>query len=119
VHLGCAYRIEIGEGTLIASGVTIIRHDHTMPGSGDPRRTLDLELAGASIMIGRNVWLGEQSSVLKGVTIGDGTVVGVHAVVTRDIPARAIAVGIPARVIRYHRVEDALPMQSRRPSSAA
>jgi acetyltransferase-like isoleucine patch superfamily enzyme len=119
VHLGCAYRIEIGEGTLIASDVTIIDHDHTMPGPRDPRRILDMELAGAPIMIGRNVWLGEKSSVLKGVTIGDGAVVGAHAVVTRDIPARAIAVGIPARVIRYHRVEDALPMQSRRPSSAA
>lgn len=51
-------------------------------------------------MIGDRVFLGQNVSVLGGVTIGDGAVIGAGAVVTRDIPANAVAVGIPATVIR-------------------
>lgn len=52
------------------------------------------------VRIGNNVWLGARVTVLPGVTIGDDTVVGAGAVVTRNIPANTIAVGNPARVIR-------------------
>lgn len=52
------------------------------------------------IRIGSNVWIGFESCVLPGVTIGDGAVVGARSVVTEDIPARAVAVGNPARVVR-------------------
>ena len=55
----------------------------------------------APVTIGDNVWLAGKSTVLKGVTIGDNAVVGANAVVTRDIPANAVAMGVPARVIRY------------------
>jgi acetyltransferase-like isoleucine patch superfamily enzyme len=44
------------------------------------------------------VWIGSKAIVLKGVTIGDGAVVGAGAVVTSDVPARAIAIGVPAKV---------------------
>jgi len=52
-------------------------------------------------VIGNDVWLGRNSLVLSGVTIGDGAVVAAGAVVTSDIPAYAIAGGVPAKVIRY------------------
>ena len=51
--------------------------------------------------IGDRVWLGANVTVLKGVTIGENTTVGAGSVVTKDLPAGAIAVGVPAKVIRY------------------
>lgn len=53
------------------------------------------------IVIGNDVWLGYNSCILPGVTIGNGAIVGSGAVVTKDIPPYAIAVGSPARVIRF------------------
>ena len=51
-------------------------------------------------MVGDNVWLGAGVIVCPGVTIGDDTVVGAGAVVTRDLPAGVVAMGVPARVLR-------------------
>lgn len=50
--------------------------------------------------IGRQVWLGASVTVVPGVSIGDGAIVGAGAVVTKDVPARTIVAGVPARVIR-------------------
>ncbi len=52
------------------------------------------------ITIGNDVWLGHGCTILSGVTVGDGAIVGARAVVTRDVPPYAIAVGSPAREIR-------------------
>lgn len=51
--------------------------------------------------IGNNVWIGDNVTILTGVTIGDGAAIGTGSVVTRDIPPFAVAVGAPARVIKY------------------
>ena len=53
------------------------------------------------VRIGSDVWLGRGSTVMSGVTIGDGAVVAAHAVVTRDVPPYAIVGGVPAKVLRY------------------
>lgn len=53
------------------------------------------------VIIGNDVWLGYNACVMEGVTIGDGAVIGAKSLVTRDIPPDAIAVGIPAKVIKY------------------
>ena len=50
--------------------------------------------------IGSNVWIAAKASIVKGVTIGDNAIIGANAVVCRDVPANAIAVGVPARVVR-------------------
>lgn len=51
--------------------------------------------------IGADVWVGANALILKGVTIGDGAIVGGSAVVTKDVPPYAIAVGNPAKIVRY------------------
>ncbi len=52
------------------------------------------------VRIGNDVWLGLDSTILSGVTIGDGAIVGAHALVTRDVPPYAIVGGNPARIIK-------------------
>lgn len=89
-------RIEIGDDTRIGPGVQLLTPTH--PLEPDPRR--DGWESAEPITIGRNVWLGGAVVVCPGVTIGNDTVVGAGSVVTRDLPARILAVGNPARVLR-------------------
>jgi len=56
--------------------------------------------ADADIFVGNRVWLGHGVAVLKGVTVGEGTVVGMRSLVTKSLPAASLAVGVPARVIK-------------------
>ena len=53
------------------------------------------------VVIGNDVWIGKAATILSGVTIGDGAVIGACAVVAQDIPPYAVAVGNPARVVKY------------------
>ncbi len=96
--IGCKDRIAIGDDCLLAEMVSIRDHDHNFARLDIPIREQGATCA--PVVIGRDVWLGAKVTVLKGVTIGDGAIIGANAVVTRDIPARAIAVGIPARVVK-------------------
>lgn len=88
--------ITIGAHCQIGPNVQLLTPVH--PLEPTPRRA-GLESADP-IVIGDNVWLGGGVIVCPGVTIGDDCVIGAGAVVTRDIPARSLAVGSPARVIR-------------------
>lgn len=54
----------------------------------------------APIVLGNNVWVGSNATILRGVTIGDNAVVAAGAVVTKDVPAGVVAGGVPARVLR-------------------
>ena len=91
--------LEIGPDCLIANLVDIRDNDHCFADLNTPIRSQGSSVA--PVKIGRNVWLGTKVTVIKGVTIGDNAIVGANAVVTKDIPANAIAVGVPARVIRF------------------
>lgn len=51
-------------------------------------------------MLGKNVWVGSNATILQGVTIGDNAVIGAGAVVTKDVAANAIVGGVPARFIK-------------------
>ena len=59
-----------------------------------------------NIYIGSDVWLAANVTILKGVSIGDGAVIGAKALVNSNIPENAIAVGIPAKVIKYREIEE-------------
>lgn len=96
--LAAVQSVIIGEDCLLAEMVSIRDHDHCFDDLATPIREQGAKVA--TVEIGRNVWLGAKVTVTKGVCIGDNAVVGANAVVTKDIPANAIAVGIPARVIR-------------------
>ena len=88
--------IHLKPGVRVGPYVYITDHDHGMdvnlPIPSQPLRS-------APVVIGEDVWLGAGAKVLKGVTIGDKAVVAAGAVVTRDVPSRAIVAGIPARQI--------------------
>lgn len=88
--------IRIGEDCQIGPNVQLLTPIH--PVEPAPRR--DKLEAARPITIGNNVWLGGGVIVCPGVTIGEDTVVGAGAVVTRDLPAGVVAVGNPARVVR-------------------
>lgn len=103
IHPRCqfnAYKstIRIGKNTLVAANCVFYPHNHGIQ-PGVALRSQPLESKG-DICIGENAWLGTGVIVLGGVSIGDGAVVGAGSVVTKDIPANAIAVGSPAKVIR-------------------
>jgi maltose O-acetyltransferase len=88
--------VSIGDGVLFGPGVQIYTATHPL----DPAlRAQGLELA-APIRIGHQVWLGGQTILCPGVSIGDKTVIGAGSVVTRDIPAGVLAAGNPCRIIK-------------------
>ncbi len=93
VSITALSRIDIGDGTKIANNVVIVDHDH------DYRNGLNGYVT-APVQIGKNVWIGANSVILKGVTIGDGAVIAAGAVVRSDVPPYAVAGGVPAEIIR-------------------
>lgn len=91
--------VTIGQNTLIAMHTCIISSNHTIPSRDEKiRHKADILLP---TNIGSDVWIGANCTILGGVTIGDGAVIGAGSVVTKDIPSYAIAVGNPAKVIKY------------------
>ncbi|MGY1845400.1 sugar O-acetyltransferase [Modestobacter sp. SYSU DS0875] len=89
-------RVTIGDDVQLGPNVQLLTATH--PVEPAPRR--DKWEGSAPIVIADNVWLGGGVIVCPGVTIGENTVVGAGAVVTRDLPANVVAVGNPARVVR-------------------
>lgn len=91
--------VTIGSGTAIAAGSVIIPANHNFADPSIPFMKQGLTQKG--IVIGEDVWIGTRVVILDGVRIGKGCVVGAGAVVNQDIPDFGVAVGTPARVIKY------------------
>ncbi|MBQ8133030.1 MAG: acyltransferase [Clostridia bacterium] len=102
VHIACIDRIEIGDGTLLASKVFITDHNH-----GDTDiQTLKIPpqdrklISKGPVVIGKNVWIGENVCIMPGVVIGDNCIIGANSVVTNSIPAYTVSAGVPAKIIK-------------------
>ena len=100
-HIAALKSISIGDGVLIASNVFITDHDHGE--TSIESLTLAPAIRGlisSPVRIENNVWVGQNVSILKGVTIGESSVIAAGSVVTRDIPPFCVAGGVPARVLK-------------------
>jgi len=86
--------ISIGENTIIGYNATILTHEF-----------LVREYRKGQVEIGSGVVIGNNTTILPGISIGDGAVVGACSLVNRDIPAGALAAGVPARIIRQSKEE--------------
>lgn len=119
IRAGANGKVTVGDGAAINSHVQIYGHggirigEHTQVGpstiittTGHNYRTKELERDYSAIDIGKRVWIGANATILPGVSIGDFSVIGAGAVVTKDIPPHSLAVGVPARVIRSIEADD-------------
>lgn len=100
--------INVGRDCLFSAGVVIRSSDSHSIINQDNRRIN----MGKPISIGDHVWIGNGATILKGVNIGGGSVVGTEAVITKDVPENSIAVGNPGKIVRENirwQVERILP----------
>lgn len=101
-HITCANKIVIEDNALLGKYITITDNSH-----GDSvidqlsiapiRRPLNSK---GPVIIGENVWIGDKVTILPNVKVGHGAIIGANSVVSKDIPANCVAVGIPAQIIR-------------------
>jgi acetyltransferase-like isoleucine patch superfamily enzyme len=103
LNLGCMVaaheRVEIGRHCMFANHCFVADADHRFDDPDLPVTWQGMKPKGP-VTIGDNCWLGANCVVTGGVTIGERTVVGANSVVTRDLPARVVVAGAPAKVIR-------------------
>jgi acetyltransferase-like isoleucine patch superfamily enzyme len=91
-------RVRIGEQCVIADRAMFIDFDHGVVEVERPIRVQGIYMR--DVEVGSNVWIGYGACILRGVRVGDNSIVGTNSVVTKDVPANAVVAGIPARVIR-------------------
>lgn len=91
--------VTIGDNVMIATSCVIISANHNFGRIDIPMNLQGVTCEG--IAIGNDVWLGARVSVLDGVEIGEGSVIGAGSVVSKSIPPYSVAVGVPARVIQH------------------
>lgn len=99
VNSGCRFQdqggITIGDDALIGHNCVIATLNHVE----DPEHRADL--IPRPVVIGDKVWVGANVTILSGVTIGEGAILAAGAVVTKDVPARTIAGGVPAKILKH------------------
>jgi acetyltransferase-like isoleucine patch superfamily enzyme len=98
--------VSIGRECILADRVMLIDFDH---GVTEVERPIRLQgIYKRDVSVGHNVWMGYGACVLRGVTIGDNSVVGTSSVVTTDFPANSVLGGVPARLIRMREAPRAM-----------
>jgi acetyltransferase-like isoleucine patch superfamily enzyme len=98
--------VSIGRECILADRVMLIDFDH---GVTEVERPIRLQgIYKRDVRVGHNVWIGYGACVLRGVSIGENSVVGTNSVVPKDVPANAVVGGVPARVIRMREAPRAM-----------
>lgn len=100
LDFGNAKRITVEDDVMIANGVTLLCHKRDMKNYHVGMKAKDLPVKYDDIHLGKGCYLGINVTIMPGVHIGEGAVIGSCALVTKDIPAWTIAAGVPAQVIR-------------------
>ncbi len=99
--INCYLDVEIGNDCILADQVYIGDFDHRFI---DASMTIRKQgIATSPVRIEDDCWIGEKASIIRGVTVGKGSVIGAGSVVARDVPPFSVAAGNPARVIRSRR----------------
>ncbi len=93
-------RIEIEDNTIIAPNVIIVDSDFHNQWPPEKRFDLSISENDKGVQIGKNVWIGMNSIILKDVSIGDNSIIGAGSVVSKSIPNNVIAAGNPAKVVK-------------------
>ena len=91
-------RVRIGEQCVIADRVMLIDFDHGVVDVETPIRRQGIYKR--DVEVGSNVWIGYGACILRGVSVGDNSIIGTNSVVTKDVPANAVVGGVPAKVLR-------------------
>jgi acetyltransferase-like isoleucine patch superfamily enzyme len=98
--------VSIGRECIVADRAMLIDFDH---GVVEVERPIRLQgIYKRDVRVGHNCWIGYGACVLRGVSVGDNCIVGTNTVVTRDLPANAVAAGAPARVLRMREAPERL-----------
>jgi acetyltransferase-like isoleucine patch superfamily enzyme len=101
--------VRIGEQCVIADRAMFIDFDH---GVVEVERPIRMQgIYKRDVEVGNNVWIGYGACILRGVSVGDNSVIGTNAVVAKDVPANAIVGGVPARIIRMREAPEELRWQ--------
>jgi acetyltransferase-like isoleucine patch superfamily enzyme len=90
--------VSIGRECIIADRVMLIDFDHGVTEVERPIRVQGIYKR--DVRVGHNVWIGYGACILRGVSVGDNSIIGTSSVVTKQVPANAVIAGSPARVIR-------------------
>lgn len=99
--VNCYGNIEIGDENLWADNIYVVDFDHWYL---DPHKSIRSQgLRIEHVIFKNNVWVGEKCTVLRGVTVGEGSVIGAMSLVSRDVPDYAVVGGVPARILKYRR----------------
>ncbi|MGZ4604430.1 MAG: acyltransferase [Kineosporiaceae bacterium] len=96
--VNCYLDIEFGEATIVADWVYVCDFDHVYDDVTVPIK--DQGIAKSPVRIGPDCWVGVKATVLRGVSVGRGSVLAAHTVVNRDVPPLSVVVGVPGRVVK-------------------
>lgn len=90
--VNCLKSIEIGENTIFGEGVKVYDHNHAYSHGNGELKVNRKEFTYGSVKIGKNCWLGSNTVVLKGVSIGDNSIIGAGCIIHKDVPENTILI---------------------------